>query len=233
MKKVILFLFFQTIFICYAGPELKVHIGNATYYAGRFEHRRTSNGERYCKDSLTCATRLYPFGTMLLVTNLINNKAVIVRVNDRCPYRRNRIIDLSKAAAAQIGMLKVGRVKVRLEPLTEQELMAAKFTNVIKDSLKPAEIIEPEKKSEKIQIIGKYGIQVNTFKDKKNVKHELVMLHRKGFSNYLIRPGLYKKQKVTKVILGPYETKKEAKKELEKVVSSGFKTAVLVKLQSN
>jgi len=230
LKKAILFLFFQTLFICYAGPELKVHIGNATYYAGRFEHRRTSNGERYCKDSLTCATRLYPFGTMLLVTNLSNNKSVIVRVNDRCPYRRNRIIDLSKAAATEIGMLRAGRAKVRLEPLTGQELMAVKLTQVIKDTVKSVSKIEPEKKTDEVIVNGEYGIQVNSFKDKKNVKHELVMLHRKGYSNILTIPGIYKKQKVTKVIVGPYETKKKARQELEKVVSSGFKTAVLVKL---
>lgn len=82
--------------------------GNATYYGNRWHGRRTSSGEAYHKDSLTCAHRTLPFGTQLRVTNPKNGKEVIVRVTDRGPFRRNAIIDLSMAAAKKIDMVRDG-----------------------------------------------------------------------------------------------------------------------------
>lgn len=82
--------------------------GNATYYGNRWHGRRTSSGEAYHKDSLTCAHRTLPFGTLLRVTNPKNGKEVIVRVTDRGPFRRNAIIDLSMAAAKKIDMVRDG-----------------------------------------------------------------------------------------------------------------------------
>lgn len=88
--------------------------GKASYYAGRFHGRKMSNGTPYHRDSLTCAHRTYPFGTLLEVTNANNNKSVIVKVTDRGPYKRSRIIDLSHAAARQLGMLKEGVIHVEV-----------------------------------------------------------------------------------------------------------------------
>ena len=87
-------------------------LGRASYYAGRFHGRKMSNGTSYHRDSLTCAHRTYPFGTLLEVTNPKNNKRVIVKVTDRGPYMRNRIIDVSHAAAQELGMLKQGVIQV-------------------------------------------------------------------------------------------------------------------------
>ncbi|HPD87669.1 MAG TPA: septal ring lytic transglycosylase RlpA family protein [Proteiniphilum sp.] len=89
-------------------------LGRASYYAGRFHGRKMSNGTSYHRDSLTCAHRTYPFGTLLEVTNPKNNKSVIVKVTDRGPYMRNRIIDVSHAAAQQLGMLKQGVIQVEI-----------------------------------------------------------------------------------------------------------------------
>lgn len=88
--------------------------GKASYYAKRFHGRKMSNGASYHRDSLTCAHRTYSFGTLLEVTNPHNNKTVIVKVTDRGPYKRNRIIDLSHAAARQLGMLNQGVVEVEI-----------------------------------------------------------------------------------------------------------------------
>ena len=88
--------------------------GRASYYAGRFHGRKMSNGTSYHRDSLTCAHRTYPFGTLLEVTNPNNNKRVIVKVTDRGPYIRSRIIDVSHAAAQQLGMLKQGVIQVEI-----------------------------------------------------------------------------------------------------------------------
>ena len=80
-----------------------VQTGKASFYAKKFSGRKTASGERLHHDSLTCAHRTYPFGTLLKVTNPANGKSVIVRVTDRGPYVRGRIIDLSVRAAKEIG----------------------------------------------------------------------------------------------------------------------------------
>lgn len=89
--------------------------GKASYYSKRATGARTSSGERLYHDSLTCAHRTYPFGTLLRVTNENNGKEVIVRVTDRGPRGRGRIIDLSYGAARQLGILSQGVAVVRVE----------------------------------------------------------------------------------------------------------------------
>lgn len=89
--------------------------GVASYYANKFHGRRTSSGERYSKHKLTAAHRTLPFGTMVKVTEVKTGKWLIVRVNDRGPHNRKRIIDLSYEAARQLGMVKgKGLLKVRI-----------------------------------------------------------------------------------------------------------------------
>ena len=89
--------------------------GKASYYALRFTGRKTASGERMHHDSLTCAHRTFPFGTMLKVTNPANGKSVIVRVTDRGPYVKGRIIDLSARAAREIGIIAQGIAPVIVE----------------------------------------------------------------------------------------------------------------------
>lgn len=89
--------------------------GKASYYSKRATGTRTSSGERLHHDSLTCAHRTHPFGTMLKVTNLQNGKNVVVRVTDRGPFGKGRIIDLSYRAARELGMLSQGVVMVTVE----------------------------------------------------------------------------------------------------------------------
>lgn len=89
--------------------------GKATFYSKRATGARTSSGERLHHDSLTCAHRTYPFGTRLLVTNLNNGRSVIVRVTDRGPFARGRIIDLSWRAAKELDILNHGVAMVRVD----------------------------------------------------------------------------------------------------------------------
>ncbi|MBQ6653677.1 MAG: septal ring lytic transglycosylase RlpA family protein [Prevotella sp.] len=91
--------------------------GIASYYSKKWTGRKTANGERLHHDSLTCAHKTYPFGTRLKVTHLGNGKSVVVRVTDRGPYGRGRIVDLSWGAARDLGMLQQGLAKVTLEVL--------------------------------------------------------------------------------------------------------------------
>ena len=89
--------------------------GKASYYSKKFHGRKTASGERLHPDSLTCAHRTYPFGTQLKVTNPANGKSVIVRVTDRGPYVKGRIIDLSARAAREIGIIAQGIAPVIVE----------------------------------------------------------------------------------------------------------------------
>ncbi len=98
------------------AAEKKKHAleGTACWYGKDFHGKRTANGERFDMNKLTAAHRTLPFGTMVEVTNLSNGKKVIVRINDRGPYTKGRIIDLSYAAAKEIGMIRSGTARVRL-----------------------------------------------------------------------------------------------------------------------
>jgi rare lipoprotein A len=89
--------------------------GAASYYHDALEGRSTASGQPYRADGLTAAHRSLPFGSRVRVTNLSNGLSVVVRVNDRGPFTRGRVIDLSRAAAARIGLLARGHGKVRLE----------------------------------------------------------------------------------------------------------------------
>lgn len=89
--------------------------GKATYYSKRATGAKTASGEKLHHDSLTCAHRFYPFGTFLKVTNLANDKSVVVKVTDRGPFGRGKIIDLSWGAAKEIGMLAQGVASVKVE----------------------------------------------------------------------------------------------------------------------
>lgn len=103
--------------LCFAFLHAQVQKGKATYYSKRATGARTSSGERLHHDSLTCAHRTYPFGTMLKVTNPSNDKSVIVRVTDRGPFKRGRIIDLSWRAAKQLDILSKGVAMVLVEKM--------------------------------------------------------------------------------------------------------------------
>ncbi|RFM30638.1 septal ring lytic transglycosylase RlpA family protein [Deminuibacter soli] len=88
--------------------------GKASYYAEQFNGRKTANGEIFNMNQLTAAHRTLPFNTLVKVTNKTNGKSVQVRINDRGPFVKGRIIDVSKEAARQLGMLGAGVADVQL-----------------------------------------------------------------------------------------------------------------------
>ena len=97
-------------------PKRKtLQTGKASWYGGRWHGRLTANGERYDQNSMTAAHKTLRFGTKVRVTNLWTKKSCIVRVNNRGPYVKGRVIDLSVAAAKEIGSYWSGVVPVKLE----------------------------------------------------------------------------------------------------------------------
>ena len=117
MKKRYLIIALLTTFFMNPCCAQKHQHGKASYYSKRATGARSASGQRIHHDSLTCAHRYYPFGTMLKVTNLRNDKSVIVEVIDRGPFGRGRIIDLSWAAAKEIDMISQGVATVKVERL--------------------------------------------------------------------------------------------------------------------
>jgi rare lipoprotein A len=93
--------------------------GKASYYGARHHGRQTASGERFDQHALTAAHRSLPFGSRVRVTNLHNDKSVVVRINDRGPFVRGRIIDVSRQAAERLDMLRAGVVPVRVQQLAD------------------------------------------------------------------------------------------------------------------
>ena len=104
------------------AEEQDTIIGKASYYSDKLLGRTMSNGRPYHRDSMTCAHLKFPFGTMLKVKNPINDKEVIVTVTDRGPYSKRYIVDLSRAAAKELGLIHRGWAMVEITPFIPQKV---------------------------------------------------------------------------------------------------------------
>lgn len=123
MKKPLLFSIIFVFGLC--SHLAAFQTGYASWYGGKFQGRPTANGEAFDTDKLTAAHRTLPFNTIVRVTNLKNNRSVVVRVNDRGPFVQGRIIDLSRAAAQSLDMIKDGTAPVQIEILSDRPQAAA------------------------------------------------------------------------------------------------------------
>ena len=112
------FALLTTAILATGGPQLSgVQIGKASYYGREFEGRKTASGEIFRNSDFSCAHKKYPFGTILKVINQNNLLSTIVKVNDRGPFVKSRIIDLSETSARSIGIYQRGLATVKIEPL--------------------------------------------------------------------------------------------------------------------
>jgi len=107
-------------------PARKFQVGRASWYGRLFQYKKTASGEPYDMHDFTAAHRTLPLGSWVKVTNLKNDKSVVVRINDRGPVIKSRILDLSLGAAMILGMDGDGIAKVRLD-LIETPIMATNF----------------------------------------------------------------------------------------------------------
>ncbi len=104
-----------------AKKPAKVLYGTASFYSNKFNGRKTANGEIFDQKKFTAACNVLPLGTWVRVTNLRNGKTVLVKINDRLHYRMKRVLDLSRAAAQQLGFIKSGLARVKVEPLGKKK----------------------------------------------------------------------------------------------------------------
>lgn len=99
----------------------KISTGVVSWYGDKFHGRKTASGERYDKHELTAAHKSLPFGTKVKVTNIRNGKSVVVEINDRGPYAKSRVLDLSQAAFSEIGHTNTGVMQVEYEIIKSED----------------------------------------------------------------------------------------------------------------
>ncbi len=116
MKTILLLTVISTLYSAIRFSEYNyTELGTASYYADFFEGRITANGEVFSQSKFTAAHRTLPFGTEVRVENTANGKSIVVVINDRGPFVNNRVIDLSRSAAKELGMIQSGIQKVELK----------------------------------------------------------------------------------------------------------------------
>ena len=165
-----------------------VEKGVASWYGAKFHGRSTASGEPYDMHSLTAAHRTLPFGTILLVENKTNGKAVRVRINDRGPYSKNRIIDLSKRAAKEIGLIRPGSAPVRLY-VTQNSLKESSVKN-LKTPTYTIQLGSYEKRSQAYEHSNRVtGSRVQI------VHHNNNLLYRVYYGLYLDKTKAYQKER--------------------------------------
>lgn len=175
-----------------------------SYYAGDFHGKKTSNGEYFNMNDYTCANKSLPFNTILKVTNLSNGLSVQVRVNDRGPFVTGRELDLSKAAAQKIGMIKSGTAYVRIEivkrgPDTKLSRQTAAKASQIMAKLSGGK----EEKSGGVKTVGAssqsvkktyqegtfWDVQLGSFSTRENANELAQKLLKDGFTDVVFQKG--------------------------------------------
>jgi rare lipoprotein A len=173
-----------------------VQYGMASWYGKDFHGKPTSSGEIYDMYQLTCAHNTLPLGTLVMVTHMENGKSVELKVNDRGPFVKDRIIDISYAAAQIIGMYEKGTAYVKVEPIGPVVESPERFT-----------------------------LQVGSFVEESNAQRLAEQL-RKNFEHVHVSPMETPTQKYHRVRVGQFETREEALGTAEKLSQMGFKVLV-------
>ena len=195
----------------------------ASYYAEDFHGKKTSNGERFNMNDLTCAHKSLPFDTILKVTNLANGKSVQVRVNDRGPFVASREIDLSKAAAIKLGMIGSGTAKVKLEivkkgPDTKLSRQTAASAAKIMNKIAPAtSTVNTSTTPKKLDPGTYWDIQLGAFKSKENAKKFATKVSKAGFKDIVLQTS----GEVTRVAIKKVPASKVTDTQ-NKLASAGF-----------
>lgn len=149
--------------------------GTASWYGAEFHGRKTANGELFDKNSLTAAHKTLPFGTMVLVRNLANGREVLVRINDRGPFAKGRIIDLSEAGARVLGMIGTGTAQVMLYIMqTVHPSVPTQVDTGSKITAKPNDTVAA-------QALQCYKIQAGSFSQETYARTLLTSLLQAGF----------------------------------------------------
>lgn len=188
--------------------------GNASWYGKKFHGRKTANGETYNMHAKTAAHKTLPMGTVLLVRNLSNGKETVVRINDRGPFVRSRIIDLSYKAASEIGMIQSGIAKTEIIAMGEPAKPVSK-------SLKGQGKLKHQDFSK-----GNFYIQVGSFLNQNNAEKIGRSFLSQGMK-VVIQPYITPKQTYYRVQVSAGTSMKLAKNLEEKLMRTGYPGAFI------
>jgi rare lipoprotein A len=174
----------------------EVQYGVASWYGADFHGKQTSSGEVYDMYQLTCAHQILPLGTMVMVTNLENGRSLELKVNDRGPFVKDRIIDVSYAAAQMLGMWEKGTASVKVEVIGSAPELVQRFT-----------------------------LQVGSFVDETNALRLAEQL-RRSFDNVSVTMLETQTQKYHRVRVGQFDTRESALVMAKKLAQMGFNVMV-------
>ena len=224
-------------------------VGVASWYGSDFHAKKTANGETYDMHALTAAHRTLPLPSIVKVTNLENGRSLVLRVNDRGPYAKNRIIDISKRGAQLLGYQTQGTAKVRVEILADEskQLKAAlqgkpystsssankisfsnpKATkNVAIQPVKPLQLVGAESSVVKTYPKGSWFVQAGAYSSETSARNVVNQLKKTG--NAFVHPVEIDGKKLYRVRIGPLGHKKEAEVALAKVKHFGIYNAKVI-----
>ncbi|WP_319780973.1 septal ring lytic transglycosylase RlpA family protein [Maridesulfovibrio sp.] len=170
--------------------------GMASWYGEKFQGKLTASGEPYDMKKMTAAHNYLPLGVKVTVTNLGNNKKAAVTINDRGPFVPDRIIDLSRAAAQELGFIDSGKAKVLIEPYRPEP--------------EPQSAAAPAPVQKKLY--GAFYIQAGAYKVKANADRLIEKLHKAGFHNTRTVRVVTDSAQIFKVQLGMYKSLDKARK---------------------
>jgi rare lipoprotein A len=189
--------------------------GMASWYGRKFHGRLTANGERYNMYGRTAAHKTLPFNTYLRVTNLRNGRQTVVRINDRGPFVRGRIIDLTYTSAKELRLAEEGVVPVRIEAL-----------GYARKKRKDGKLVRVYVKPESYQL-GDFTIQVGAFANRDNARKLHATLTRK-YGRATVQIANNGNQKLYRVRVGRYTRLNSAQEAVKKLQMEGFPTAIVV-----
>jgi rare lipoprotein A len=184
-----------------------VQVGVASWYGKDFHGRPTASGEIYNMHAMTAAHKTLPFGTVVLVTNLENNRQVRVTINDRGPFVRGRIIDLSYAAFKRLERVEKGTARVRLETLGRD--------------LKYVRYIRVEERGE-----GDYVVQLGAFKEEQNARRLKQALSWKYPGAYVTK-AIVSGRTYHRVRIGGFKSRKKAYKLATALADEGYEIVIM------
>ena len=192
--------------------------GRASYYAEAFHGRRTASGEKFDIHKFSAAHRTIPFGTKVKVTNLHNGKAVILKINDRGPHVKTRIIDLSKAAAKAIDLMRYGAARVAIEVVNGKDIVLGPVRSFFKSN---------DVQNTALYLPGNtynywghmknpegFGFQIAAHTDLVSAREICQALILKGIKDVYLQVGTVREGKLYRVMLHQYPTRQSAEEEM-------------------
>lgn len=187
-------------------------VGIASYYGSEFHGRPTATGERFNMWAMTAAHKSIPYDAQVRVTNLDNNQSVVVRINDHGPFKPGRIIDLSKGAAARIGMIEKGTTRVRVEVIDVTR-------NDIEKEKGNTEFYSVDMARDDIE---GFAIQIASFSEMANLIRHVSRLQEKGVDNVHVQMATVQGSVMHRVVVGGYSSEAQATTALARLREKGI-----------